>query len=394
MRKHADVAIIGGGVIGCSIAWQLAQRGKTVLVAERFDHAAGASGSCDQAIIMQSKNPGIHLKLALASVEQYAALPEDFLEEAEYSRHGGMILIETPQELEVMQDFVKRQQQTGLEVEILSADKAHKRQQGLAKHLVGATFSPQDAKINPYKLNLAMAKKARQAGAEIALHTEVQGFVRTGERVHGICTSQGTVEADTVILAAGAWSPLVAEELGLNLPIKPRRGQLVITEPVAPLLSGDILSANYIVAKYNPQLLAQSNDLATRLGVGLSLSQTLKGNLLIGATREFAGYDTRNTREGVRALLGNAARLFPGLRGLNIIRIMAGLRPYTPDGLPLVGPAPGVPGLFLACGHEGDGIALAPVTGRLVTEMLCDGQTFMDCQALKPERFALAPSCN
>jgi sarcosine oxidase subunit beta len=118
----------------------------------------------------------------------------------------------------------------------------------------------------------------------------------------------------------------------------------------------------------------------------LSLSQTEKGNILIGATREFVGYDAQNTREGIREVLKNATRLVPGLKEMNIIRTMGGLRPHTPDGLPLVGYLDGLTGFFMAAGHEGDGVALAPITGRMGADLICDGKTVMDISALNPNR--------
>jgi sarcosine oxidase subunit beta len=123
--------------------------------------------------------------------------------------------------------------------------------------------------------------------------------------------------------------------------------------------------------------------------VGLALSQTKKGNILIGATREFVGYDTRVTYDGIKEILKNAARLVPALKELNIIRVMAGLRPYTPDGLPLIGWVNGLEGLFIAAGHEGDGIALSPVTGKVVAGLICDKSSFVDMAPFDPNRFEL-----
>jgi sarcosine oxidase subunit beta len=153
-----------------------------------------------------------------------------------------------------------------------------------------------------------------------------------------------------------------------------------------------MLSAQYIVAKYHPEVLNNASGRALQLGVGLALSQTKKGNILIGATREFVGYDTRVTYDGMRELLKNAARLVPPLKAINILRVMAGLRPYTPDGLPLVGWVDGVEGFFLAAGHEGDGIALSPVTGKVVAELICDGAAFVDMTPFDPNRFELRTS--
>jgi len=390
--RTADVAIIGGGVIGTSIAFRLAKAGKKVVLAERGDFASGATGSCDQMVILQSKNPGIHLKLALDSSAMFDDLPKELDYDIEFFRHGGMITIENEIEMKVMTDFVKRQREIGLDVDIISRDEAARRQRGLAKHLLGCTFSRQDGHVNPFKLNLGFAKGAKNAGAELLIDAEVTGFKTANGKVKGIKTTKGDIDAEVVILAAGAWSPLLARQLGLELPIKPRRGQIIITEPVPPFVVGDILSAQYIVAKYHPETLKEAKSRGIQLGVGLALSQTKKGDILIGATREFVEYDLRNTREGVREVLKNATRLVPGLKNINIIRAMAGLRPYTPDGLPLIGFVNGLEGLFIAAGHEGDGIALSAITGVIVSQLICDGKAYTDVSALDPNRFDLFSS--
>ena len=381
--------IIGGGVMGTSIAYHLAKRGKHVVLIEKNDLAAGASGSCDQQIILQSKNPGVHLKLALASAELYQDIEKELDHDIEYTHSGGMILIETQEEMQVMQDFVERQRQTGLQVEILSREDAVKLQPGLAEHIVGATYSSQDAEVNPMEVTLAFAKAAKKLGTEVLLETEVTGLIINGTIVEGVITEKGKFYADTVINAAGAWAPQIGRMAGVNIPIIPRRGQIAITEPCAPFLKRVMLSAQYIVAKYHPEIVNNASSRAMQLGVGLALSQTKKGNILIGATREFVGYDTRVTYDGMREILKNAARLVPPLKEINVIRVMAGLRPYTPDGLPLLGWVDGLEGFFMAAGHEGDGIALSPVTGKVVSDLICDGSTFVDMMPFDPNRFEL-----
>jgi sarcosine oxidase subunit beta len=386
----ADVAIIGGGVNGASIAYRLAAAGKKVALCERYDFAAGATGSCDQAVFLQSKNPGIHLKLALDSSALFQDLAQELDYTIDYFKHGGMITIENEMEMEVMQSFAEKQRAIGLEVNIISREEAAKRQRGLATHLLGATYSSQDGHVNPFKLTLGFVQAAKKRGAQFLIDTEVTAFKTEGNTVKGIKTSKGDIDAAVVILAAGAWSPLLASGLGLHLPIKPRRGQIVITEPVAPYIAGNILSAQYIVAKYHPETLANAKSRGIQLGVGLSLTQTAKGDILIGATREFVDYDVSNTREGIREILKNAARLVPGLKDMHVIRIMGGLRPYTPDGLPLLGFVRDAPGLFLAAGHEGDGLALSAITGKIAAELICEGKAYTDVSALDPNRFNLA----
>jgi sarcosine oxidase subunit beta len=237
------------------------------------------------------------------------------------------------------------------------------------------------------RLCQAFAKAAKRLGAEIYLNTGVLDIRVEKSKVKSVITNRGEIQTKVVINAAGVYAPMIGEMVGLSLPIKPRRGQIIVTEPVPKLVMADVLCAKYIVAKYNPKNLERSDNPETRLGVGLSLSQTHDGQILIGATREFVGYNKSTTHEALRAILRNATRLVPALKLIHAIRSFAGLRPYTPDGLPLLGQVEGIQGFIMAAGHEGDGIALSPVTGKIISELIVDGKTFMDVTCLSPARF-------
>jgi sarcosine oxidase subunit beta len=173
----------------------------------------------------------------------------------------------------------------------------------------------------------------------------------------------------------------------LDIPIIPRRGQIIVTEPVAPLIHGDVNCARYITAKLHPELLG--NDEYAQLGIGLSLGQTENGNLLIGGTREFVGYNKETTHMALRTILKHASRLIPSLKGISIIRSFSGLRPYTPDGLPIVGKVPQIEGFYMAAGHEGDGIALSAITGKLICDLITENNisTDIDMNKLSLKRF-------
>ncbi|MDI3481948.1 MAG: hypothetical protein PWQ97_1603 [Tepidanaerobacteraceae bacterium] len=387
MKKTAEIVVIGGGVIGTSIAYFLSKRWKKVVLVERDDLASGSSGACDIDIILQSKNPGIHLKLAMASAEIYKNLPEELDFDIEYENTGGMILIEDEEQLNVMKEFVKKQRAVGLQVDLLDFKEATKLQKGLAPHLVGATYSPQDGHVNPLRLCIGFARAAAKRGAEICLGTAVTNIKTENGRVKSVVTNRGEIETEIVVNAAGVFTPMICEMVGMTAPIKPHRGQIIVTEPVPKFVMGAVLCAKYIVAKYNPKLLEGSDDLETRLGVGLSLSQTRNGNILIGGCREFVGYNRSTTHEAFVTILKHATRLVPALKEIHAIRSFAGLRPYTPDGLPLLGPVEGIEGFIMAAGHEGDGIALSPVTGRIISDIILDGKTFIDIAPLSPGRF-------
>jgi glycine/D-amino acid oxidase-like deaminating enzyme len=387
VKKTADVVIIGGGVIGTSIAYYLSKKGIKPILIEKDDLASGSSGACDIDIILQSKNPGIHLQLAMESAKMYETLADELDFDIEYETCGGMVLIEDEEQLKVMKDFVKRQKAIGLQVKLLGLKEASEIQPGLSPNLVGSTYSPQDAHVNPMRLCQAFAKAAKRLGAEIYLNTGVLDIRVEKSKVKSVITNRGEIQTKVVINAAGVYAPMIGEMVGLSLPIKPRRGQIIVTEPVPKLVMADVFCAKYIVAKYNPKNLERSDNPETRLGVGLSLSQTHDGQMLIGATREFVGYNKSTTHEALRAILRNATRLVPALKLIHAIRSFAGLRPYTPDGLPLLGQVEGIQGFIMAAGHEGDGIALSPVTGKIISELIVDGKTFMDVTCLSPARF-------
>lgn len=385
---NSDIIVIGGGVIGTSIAYNLSKNGKKVTLIEKDDHARGASGSSDQLVLMQSKKPGVHLALALESLKMYKTLEEELGEPIHFRQLGGLILIENDHEMKLMEEFVERQRKTGLDVSIISLEEINKLQEGIAQDIIGATYSPMDAEVDPIALNVAFAKAAKREGAEIVLGTEVKDILLEDGKITGVETDSGTYHAPVVINAAGVWAPLLAQKVGFDAPIKPRRGQICITDEVDYFVHMPVLSAKYIMAKHNPDLLKDAPEVVSRLGIGLALSQSPKGNIMFGATREFVGYDKGVTYEGISEVVKNAARYFPKLKDMSIIRTMGGMRPFTPDGLPLIGWTEGIEGFFMAAGHEGDGIALAPVTGRVVSDLILQGETFVDVSAFNPNRFA------
>lgn len=384
----SDIIVIGGGVIGTAIAYNLSKNGKKVTLIEKDDHARGASGSSDQLVLMQSKKPGVHLTLALESLNMYKTLEEELGESIHFRQLGGLILIENENEMKLMTEFVEKQRKTGLDVSIISLEEINKLQEGISQDIIGATYSPMDGEVDPIALNIAFAKAAKREGTEIILGTEVIDVLTEDSRVTGVETKDGNYYAPIVINAAGVWAPLLAEKVGFDAPIKPRRGQICITDEVDYFVKMPVLSAKYIMAKHNPDLLKDAPEVISRLGIGLALSQSPKGNIMFGATREFVGYDKGVTYEGISEVVKNAARYFPKLKDMSIIRTMGGMRPFTPDGLPLIGWTDGIEGFFMAAGHEGDGIALAPVTGKVVSDLILKGESFVDVSAFNPNRFA------
>ena len=167
---------------------------------------------------------------------------------------------------------------------------------------------------------------------------------------------------------------------GLGIPIIPRRGQILVTAAVPPLLKHCLISAQYVAAKFDPELAAEG-------GMGFSLEQSDSGNILVGSTREFVGFDRRTTFDGVRSIASRIAPVIPALTRVPVIRTFGGLRPYTPDGLPILGKVAGLEGFIMAAGHEGDGIALSAITGELIADLIDKGRTSFPLDAFRLERF-------
>jgi glycine/D-amino acid oxidase-like deaminating enzyme len=375
-----DVVVIGGGVIGTSIAYNLSKRNTDVILVEKNDVASGTSGSCDGFVFMQSKKAGIHLEMALESAKIMEQLPSELQRDIEYEKSGGMILIESKEDLSEMRDFVQQQRKTGLDVILLDSRQSHEMEPNLSPDIAGATYSPTDAHLNPLLLCLGFAEAAKSIGAKILTDTEVIGIDIMNGKVQGVITTKGKIKASIIVNAAGVYAPDIANLAGINLPIIPRRGQIAVTEPIPKFLEKVMICNKYIKSKFNPD---QSHD---SLGIGLALEQTKAGNVLIGSTREFVGYNRHVTPEGIQAILKYAQRFVPAIGKLNVIRTFAGLRPYTPYSLPILGKVNGIEGFIVSAGHEGDGVALSPITGVIITELITTGKS--DLLAHLPVRVA------
>jgi sarcosine oxidase subunit beta len=217
-------------------------------------------------------------------------------------------------------------------------------------------------------------------GGQVITDSEVVAIEARSNRVRSVKTKKGITETDTVVNAAGAYAPEIGKLLHLEIPIKPRRGQLLVTEPLPPIVGRGILSATYIAAKFDsapPQTDCE----------GISIDQTANGNLLVGSTREFVGFNQATTYQGMKGIAREAVRIIPQLRSRHIIRVFSGLRPYTPDGLPILGRVEGIDGFIMAAGHEGDGIALSPITGKAMAELIDTGDTHVPISEFRLERF-------
>lgn len=370
MAKGFDVAVIGGGITGLSTAYHLLKSGKRVLLIEKNHIGAGASSACDDMILLQSKKPGISLQMAFESLEMYKRLSAELGYNVEFETRGGMILIENNYHLHVMEEYVKQQKSYGLDVHIIDQKEVRRRQPNVRDGIVASTFSDKDSQVNPLKVMRGFMRKGLSMGLEIKQGAVIKEMnpLQNGWRL--TLEDGQSIETEYVINAAGAWAPQVGKIIGIDIPITPKRGQIAVTEQIPSIGETNVWSAEYIVSKLKPDTVKAKNDTYKNLGIGFAFSQTANGNCLIGSTRENVGFDRETSVKALKILINQAVSFFPILKNVHIIRSFAGLRPGTSDGKPIICEVKNRKGFYIAAGHEGDGIALAPITGKLISDMI------------------------
>ena len=355
----ADAVVVGGGIIGCAAAYYLAKAGIGVALVERKGIASETSSACADGLLLQTKAPGVKLAMARVSVGLYRQLSEELGYDLEFRNEGGMITAANQAELEYVQGLVGRLRSEGVPVELLSGKAAQELQPVLCPDLLAATYCPLDCHLNPLRVSIGFVRAAKRLKANVYVGTEVTGIDVQHGRVRGVLTAAGRIETGVVVNAAGVWAPQIAKMVGQELPVVPRRGQILVSEAVRPLVRGRIIGARYLMSKLGKADPASYSS-------GMIFGQQASGNFIIGSTREFVGVDTSTTHDATTDLAGQLVRLAPALAKLQMIRTFAGLRPATPDGAPIIKRFAEPGGFIVAAGHEGDGICLAPITGTVV----------------------------
>jgi glycine/D-amino acid oxidase-like deaminating enzyme len=395
-RIETEVAIFGAGIIGAACAFELAKAGRRVVVVDREHPNAGSSGACDGYVSVSTKTPGPALELASASQRLYQDLARELgAERIEYARRGGLMLIETPDEIAKMEAHASLLRAAGIKADVIGRDAMRALEPALSPALHGALDCPDEAQVTPYLVTLALIEAARANGATTMWRMRPVAFDIAGTTVAraDLVDADGeTVElvAERYLLCVGIWSRELGALVGLDLPIEPRRGELLVTARGRALARRFLVSARYLTAKLDPDAARNASDPLLRMGYGFTLEATPHGQHIVGNTRTFVGYDRRVSSEGYRTILAEGAKRVPALAGLEIIRAFAGLRPFVPDKRPMIGTSARRPNIFVAAGHEGDGITLAPVTARIVAALMAGKPPPVAIDGLSPDRFTEA----
>lgn len=356
MPEKADVVIIGGGVMGCAIAYNLAREGLKPAVIEKSDIGGEASGANGGGVRQSARNLK-EMPLAIESIRIYGQLHEELGLDVEYVSEGNLRLCITSEELETMRKSVENQKAVGLELEMLDRKQVLKINPHVGEKVLGASFCPTDGHVNPFLVTYGFFKKAKSLGARFFTQEEVKEIRLQKGKVTAVVTNKQMLETDLVVNAAGVAGRDVANMVGMDLPMRPVYSEALITEPYSHLFK---------------QMIGH----ATGQFYG---RQTVHGSFFWGG---FVGTEQFIHREGKPlfhfigpAICQTVIDYFPILKDINVIRMWSGLIAQMSDAIPVLGLTEEVPGFVFATGFSGHGFGLAPVIGRLISELILDCDT-------------------
>ena len=360
LPKTVDVVIIGGGVMGCSIAYQLAKQGVQCVVLERGRFGGGASGAAAGVIApLWHVDPAVGpmWRLGMRSLELFPSLAAELSEagvDPEFRQTGVLKLAFTEAQVDELRRNLVWQSELGMDVVWLDPTTVAQREPEINPAVLGGVFSPREGYVRGQRLVDSLVHAASRLGAQFHQGVEVSGLRWDGRRVTGVDTPAGSIDAGQVVLAAGPWSGIPARWLRQEgapvIPVRPVKGERILLRKPGFLPRSPVRNFEaYVVPR-------------------------LDGTVLV-ATREEGRFDEIVTAGGVSQMIAAATLSFPCLADAEFVSGRAGVRPATPDGMPVLGPVPEIDGFSIAAGHDAVGIMLSPATAELMAQYLLDGNT-------------------
>jgi len=411
--ERADVIVIGGGIIGVCVAYFLAEGGINAILLERDEICSGASyGNAGLIVPSHSvplSSPGVvekglkwllnpesplyirfrldleliswlwmfwrfcteeHVRRSLSILvpmqqeslklfEQFAAVGLEF----GFQRKGTMTVFNTQKAFEEGIQEAELLKEYGIESQVLFGEKVREVEPLLTESVVGGIYFPGDAHLDPAQFVFALAKEVERKGVKVSTQTEVIELRARGNLVASVATTKGQFKADTIVLAAGAWSPNLVRNLGIKIPIQPAKG--------------------YSITFYEPNFSPSIPLMLSEVRVAVT---PLNGRLRFGGTLELAGLDLSINQRRVEAIRRGASQYLPQIEAKRE-EVWRGLRPCTPDSLPVIGRSQKFDNLVIASGHGILGVSLGPITGKLVAQLVCGEPLDFDIKPLSPDRF-------
>ncbi|WP_426301325.1 NAD(P)/FAD-dependent oxidoreductase [Arthrobacter sp. R-11] len=384
--RGSDVLVIGAGVIGAATAYFAAQQGLSVTVLDKGLPASGTSSACEGNILVSDKELGPELELTRYSLGVWHNDLAEHKKLWEFESKGGIIVASRESSLASLNRVMAVQKGFGVDVEELDQAALREAEPHISPEALGGASYREDCQVQPMLVAAHLVRLATVAGARFIADTPVTAFMRSGSgrdggRVTGVRTPRGDFPAGAVVNCTGTWAGELAAMAGVEVPVLPRRGFVMVTEPLPPMVRHKVYAAEYI-------------DNVGSSDAGLQASPVVEGtpagSILIGSTRERVGFDHTVSTAALGLLARNATSLFPFLERVKAIRHYHGFRPYCPDHLPVIGHDERAPGLWHAAGHEGAGIGLSAGTGKLLAQALAGLTPDMDLSPFAPARFGEA----
>lgn len=370
MDQTAEVVVIGGGINGLSTAYNLARLGcRDVVLIEQGYLASGSTGRCG-AGVREQWGTEMNCRLAKASIKMFEHLNEEleYDGDIEFKQKGYLILAHTEKEYEQFKKNVALQNSLGIPSELVTPERAKEIVPMLdIEGLLAATYCPEDGHINPFKTVEAYARAARRFGVRIETYTRVTGIKKEGDRITGVVTDRGEIDAPVLVNTAGAYANPIGKMVGLDLPVYPERHQILVTEPVEPIQDPMVMS-------FSRRFYCQ---------------QTPHGSFIMGMgdPNEPKDFDLGHSWQFLKEMSRTITHHLPAMAGLRVVRQWAGLYENSPDRQPIIGGAPGLPGFYMAIGFSGHGFMLGPMAGKVLAEMILGMSTSIDVNMLDLGRF-------
>ncbi len=370
LPTHADVVIIGGGVSGCSIAWNLANQGqKNIVVIEREYFTSGATGRCG-AGVRQQWSTKANCILAKKSVEFFENAQEilDYDGDVEFKQEGYLIVSSTPEETAQFKKNVALQNSLGIPSKLLTKEEAKEIVPHLNTDVINAaTFCKTDGHLNPFTMTDAYYKAAARLGVEFFTYTTVEDIDAKDGAIQAVKTDKGTIATNVVVNAAGGWSKEVGEMVGVDIPVYSRNHEILVTEPVEKM--------------QGPMVISFSQNIYCQ--------QTPHGAFIMGRGDKDApkGHDMSSSWKFLDEMSRTVTRLLPPIGELRVIRQWGGLYNMSPDHQPIISGTDALKGFYIACGFSGHGFMLAPMTGLLLSELILGKTPSLPMDDMALDRF-------
>jgi sarcosine oxidase subunit beta len=370
MKNSAEIVIIGGGISGCSIAYNLAKKGvKNIVVIEKNYICSGSTGRCGAGVRMQWGTE-MNCKIAKKSIEFFENANEilEYKRDVEFKQSGYLLVADTDKEVEQFKKNIEVQHACGIPSRMLTLQEAKEIVPYLNTDILkGAAFCEKDGFLNPFKTTDAFYQAAKRLGVEFYTFTEVTDIKVEHGKVIGVETNKGNISTNIVVNATNGWSKQLCEMVGVDVPVYSERHQIMVTEPVEPLQGPMVMS----------------------FGLNFYIQQSLDGSFIGGRGDANEPRDLRMTSSWhfLEEMAKTIDLVLPTISKLRVIRQWAGLYNMTPDKQPIYDKADNVEGYYIAIGYSGHGFMFGPITGVVMSEMILGEEPTIDVSMLNLNRF-------